>query len=97
MEHLFQAKTVQRMELNVLSTLGWRLRSITPFTFLEKAINHLNLTSKLKASLLSRASELLLASLAGNSLSKTTNHPFKFPLLNSSTFEHTYIFFYLDP
>ena len=69
MEHLFQAKTVQRMELNVLSALGWRLRSITPFTFLEKAINHLNLNSKLKSSLLFRSSELLLASLAGISLS----------------------------
>ena len=67
MEHLFQAKTVQRMELNVLSSLGWRLRSITSYTFVEKGINHLpDLNQNLKSSLMVRASELLLATLAGN-------------------------------
>ena len=67
MEHLFQPKTVQRMELNVLSSLGWRLRSITSYTFVEKGINHLpDLNQNLKSSLMVRASELLLATLAGN-------------------------------
>jgi hypothetical protein len=65
LDHLFQPKTVQRMELNVLSALGWRLRSITSYTFLEKVVNHLaSLNQKIKTSLMVRASELLLATLA---------------------------------
>lgn len=64
MEHLFQAKTVQRMELIVLSALGWRLRSVTPFAFVEKAINRFDLSQPLKCSLMARVSELLLATFA---------------------------------
>ncbi|KAK1396037.1 Cyclin-D4-1 like [Heracleum sosnowskyi] len=32
---LFEAKTIQRMELIVLSTLKWRMQSITPFSFID--------------------------------------------------------------
>ncbi|KAH9690485.1 Cyclin N-terminal domain-containing protein [Citrus sinensis] len=32
---LFEAKTIQRMELLVLSTLKWRMQAITPFSFLD--------------------------------------------------------------
>ncbi|KAL1817628.1 hypothetical protein ACET3Z_020202 [Daucus carota] len=32
---LFEAKTIQRMELLVLSTLKWRMQSITPFSFID--------------------------------------------------------------
>ncbi|WJX34890.1 hypothetical protein P8452_22956 [Trifolium repens] len=32
---VFEAKTIQRMELLVLSTLKWRMQSITPFSFIE--------------------------------------------------------------
>lgn len=60
LEHLFQAKTVQRMELNVLSAIRWRLRCVTPFAFAEKAINFLDIRQHLKSSLLIRVSELIL-------------------------------------
>ncbi|XP_078432802.1 cyclin-D4-1-like [Wolffia australiana] len=32
---VFEAKTIQRMELLVLSTLQWRMQAITPFSFLD--------------------------------------------------------------
>ncbi|KAH9310188.1 hypothetical protein KI387_038099, partial [Taxus chinensis] len=32
---IFEAQTIQRMEDLVLSTLGWRLRPVTPFSFIE--------------------------------------------------------------
>ncbi|XAR53415.1 hypothetical protein NMG60_11021960 [Bertholletia excelsa] len=31
----FDAQSVQRMELHILATLNWRMRSITPFSFLH--------------------------------------------------------------
>lgn len=64
MEHLFQPKTVQRMELNVLSAIGWRLRCVTPFAFAEKAINQFDTSQQLKSSLMVRVAELLLGALA---------------------------------
>ncbi|KAF6144713.1 hypothetical protein GIB67_017732 [Kingdonia uniflora] len=32
---IFEAKTIQRMELLVLSILKWRMRVVTPFTFMD--------------------------------------------------------------
>jgi len=39
---IFEAKTIQRMELLVLSTLKWRMQSITPFTFLDYFLYKIN-------------------------------------------------------
>lgn len=39
---LFEAKTIQRMELLVLSTLKWRMQAITPFTFLDYFLCKIN-------------------------------------------------------
>ncbi|XP_073002377.1 cyclin-D3-2-like [Typha latifolia] len=33
--HVFESKTVRRMELLVLSTLGWRLNPVTPLSFIH--------------------------------------------------------------
>lgn len=38
---VFEPKTVQRMELRVLSILNWRLHSVTPFDFLHCFISNL--------------------------------------------------------
>ncbi|XP_050261812.1 cyclin-D1-1-like [Quercus robur] len=45
-KYVFEPKTVQRMELRVLSFLNWRLRSVTPFDFLPHFISNLPSTSK---------------------------------------------------
>ncbi|WOL01119.1 hypothetical protein Cni_G09833 [Canna indica] len=34
-KHVFDAKTIQRMELLVLSTLKWRMQVVTPFSFIH--------------------------------------------------------------
>ncbi|RDX91703.1 Cyclin-D3-1 [Mucuna pruriens] len=39
---IFEAKTIQRMELLVLSTLKWRMQAITPFTFLDYFLCKIN-------------------------------------------------------
>ncbi|KAI3806694.1 hypothetical protein L1987_22608 [Smallanthus sonchifolius] len=39
---VFEAKTIQRMELIVLSTLKWRMQSVTPFSFIDSFIRKLN-------------------------------------------------------
>ncbi|KAF7811092.1 cyclin-D4-1-like isoform X1 [Senna tora] len=67
---IFEPITVQRMELHVLSTLKWRLRSVTPFDylhyFISKLTNHPPSSSESDPKpesmtrLLSRASRLLL-------------------------------------
>ncbi|PRQ22654.1 putative cyclin B3, G2/mitotic-specific [Rosa chinensis] len=44
---VFEPKTVQRMELLVMSSLNWRLRSVTPFDFLPHFISKLPASSPL--------------------------------------------------
>ncbi|KAK8291044.1 hypothetical protein V6Z12_D06G036700 [Gossypium hirsutum] len=39
---VFEAKTIQRMELLVLSTLNWRMQAITPFSFIDYFLYKLN-------------------------------------------------------
>ncbi|ONK64762.1 uncharacterized protein A4U43_C07F29650 [Asparagus officinalis] len=34
-EHIFDSNTIQRMELLILSTLEWRMNSVTPFAYLS--------------------------------------------------------------
>lgn len=40
-QYVFEPKTVQRMELWVMSILNWRLRAVTPFDFLHHFISDL--------------------------------------------------------
>ncbi|XP_023746613.1 cyclin-D4-1 [Lactuca sativa] len=39
---VFEPKTIQRMELVVLSTLKWRMQSVTPFSFIDSFIGKLD-------------------------------------------------------
>ncbi|ONH91963.1 hypothetical protein PRUPE_8G146700 [Prunus persica] len=56
---VFEPRTVQRMELRVMTILNWRLRSITPFDFLHHFIA--NLPSSSSSSLFSASSDLILS------------------------------------
>lgn len=51
---VFEPRTVQRMELWVMSILNWRLRSLTPFDFLDYFISRLPSSSTPKSQLYSR-------------------------------------------
>ncbi|KAK4276867.1 hypothetical protein QN277_014969 [Acacia crassicarpa] len=39
---IFEARTIQRMELLILSTLKWRMQAISPFSFIEHFISKIN-------------------------------------------------------
>ncbi|KAF9620730.1 hypothetical protein IFM89_014251 [Coptis chinensis] len=39
---VFEARTIQRMELVVLSTLKWRMQAVTPFSFIDYFLHKIN-------------------------------------------------------
>lgn len=65
-KQIFEPKTVQRMELLVLSVLEWRLRSVTPFEFLTVFACKVYPTGAWNGYLASQASDIILASVSGS-------------------------------
>ncbi|KAJ7569911.1 hypothetical protein O6H91_01G099800 [Diphasiastrum complanatum] len=59
LEHSFQPRTVQRMELAVLSALKWRMSSVTVFSYLDDLLQRLSLSRCLHKSILIRVTELV--------------------------------------
>ncbi|KAL1298975.1 hypothetical protein HN51_043284 [Arachis hypogaea] len=60
---IFEAQTIQRMEAIVLGTLQWRMRSITPFSFIPFFINLLGINDpSFNQVLKDRASQIILKS-----------------------------------
>ncbi|KAF6172129.1 hypothetical protein GIB67_029547 [Kingdonia uniflora] len=57
---IFEAKTIQRTELLVLSTLKWRMRVVTPFTFMDYFFCKNNDDLPPPSSQISRLVELIL-------------------------------------
>lgn len=57
---VFQSKTVQRMELLVLSTLEWKMNPVTPFSFLDFIARRLGLMNCLCLEFLRRCEKVLL-------------------------------------
>ncbi|XP_027332943.1 cyclin-D4-1-like [Abrus precatorius] len=41
-KYVFEAKTIQRMELLIMSTLRWRMQAITPFSFIDYFLCKIN-------------------------------------------------------
>ncbi|KAA8545833.1 hypothetical protein F0562_020716 [Nyssa sinensis] len=63
-KYVFEAKTIQRMELLVLSTLQWRMNPVTPLSFLDHIIRRLGLKTHLHWEFLRRCEALLLSVVA---------------------------------
>ncbi|XVF39611.1 hypothetical protein PTKIN_Ptkin01aG0047600 [Pterospermum kingtungense] len=62
---VFEARTIQRMELLVLSTLSWRMQAITPFSFIDYFLYKLNDNKiPLRSSIL-RSIELISSTIKG--------------------------------
>ncbi|MED6134124.1 hypothetical protein PIB30_034439 [Stylosanthes scabra] len=80
---VFHPKTLQRMELCLMSNLKWTLRSVTPFHYLHCYFTNLPSSSSSfnRVQLLSAASHLILATTRGN-----VNLPFFY------LFPHTFLF-----
>ncbi|XP_019422651.1 PREDICTED: cyclin-D3-1-like isoform X2 [Lupinus angustifolius] len=61
---LFEAKSIQRMELLVLSTLKWRMNPVTPISFIEHFVRRFGLKSPLHWEFLRRSERVLLSVIA---------------------------------
>ena len=67
-DYQFDNKVIQRMELLVLGTLEWRMDSITPFSYLHYFIIKFYGESEPRPKgLISKALELIVATIKGNS------------------------------
>ncbi|XP_059636883.1 cyclin-D3-1-like [Cornus florida] len=59
--YVFEAKTIQRMEILVLSTLQWKMNPVTPISFLDFMTRRLGLKSHLCCEFLKRCECLTLS------------------------------------
>ncbi|XP_006659503.2 cyclin-D4-2-like [Oryza brachyantha] len=62
---VFEAKTIQRMELLVLSTLNWRMQAVTPFSYIDYFLRKLNGGNAAPRSWLVQSWELILCIATG--------------------------------
>ncbi|KAK6924013.1 Cyclin, C-terminal domain [Dillenia turbinata] len=60
-KYLFEAKTIQRMELLVLSTLKWKMHPVTPLSYFEHIVRRIGLKTHLHWEFLRRCEHLLLS------------------------------------
>ncbi|XAR48041.1 hypothetical protein NMG60_11030740 [Bertholletia excelsa] len=65
---IFEPRTIRRMELLVLRVLDWRLRSITPFSFIGYFAYKLDPTGSFSGFLISRATQIILSNIRETSL-----------------------------
>ncbi|XP_027362246.1 cyclin-D3-2-like [Abrus precatorius] len=61
---VFEPKTIQRMELLVLSTLKWKMNPVTPISFFQHLVTRLGLKSHLHWEFLCRCERVLLSVIA---------------------------------
>ncbi|CAN1848442.1 CYCD4-1, partial [Linum perenne] len=66
-KYVFEARTIQRMELLILSKLGWRMQAITPFSFLDNFFNRIMMNNgeTPSTSLITLSIQLILATIKG--------------------------------
>ncbi|KAH7288456.1 hypothetical protein KP509_31G027000 [Ceratopteris richardii] len=62
-ECVFEPRTIQRMELLVLSTLEWRMSSVTPFAYIDYLVRSIDLDCSFHCALFSRVTELILCAI----------------------------------
>jgi len=72
-KYVFEAKTIQKMELLVLSTLEWKMNPVTPLSFLDHIIRRLGLKNHLHWEFLRRCERLLLSLLSGKNKNRAFN------------------------
>ncbi|KAF5784619.1 putative Cyclin-like superfamily [Helianthus annuus] len=64
-KYVFEAKTIQKMELLVLTTLKWRMQTVTPFSFIDAFIGKLDCGQPISRALISRSTQLILCLING--------------------------------
>ncbi|XP_051150072.1 cyclin-D3-1-like isoform X2 [Andrographis paniculata] len=60
-QYVFDSRTIQRMELLILSTLKWRMNPVTPLSFLECIVRGFDLESHFCGKFMRRSKSLLLS------------------------------------
>ncbi|KAF5961360.1 hypothetical protein HYC85_002569 [Camellia sinensis] len=60
---VFEAKTIQRMELLVLSTLQWKMNPVTPLSFVDHIVRRFGFKTNLHLEFLWRCERLLLSAI----------------------------------
>lgn len=63
-KYVFEAKTIQRMELLVLSTLNWKMNPVTPLSFIDHIVRRLGLKTHMHWDFLRRCERLILSVIA---------------------------------
>lgn len=64
-KYVFEARTIQRMELLVLSTLRWRMQAVTPFSFIDYFLCKINGEQTPIRTSISRSIQLILCTIKG--------------------------------
>ncbi|KAM7523793.1 hypothetical protein LguiA_013695 [Lonicera macranthoides] len=64
-DFVFDSKTIKRMELLVLSSLEWRMRAYTPFSFIDYFLTKMNNDQLPSEPLIHRSSQLILSTIRG--------------------------------
>lgn len=62
---VFEAKTIQRMEILILSTLQWKMNPVTPLSFIDYVTRRLGLKNHSCWEFLRRCERLLLSVISG--------------------------------
>ncbi|KAD4888627.1 hypothetical protein E3N88_20700 [Mikania micrantha] len=62
--YVFEAKTIQKMEILILSTLQWRMNPVTPISYLDYITRRLGLKDKLSSEFIKRFECLILCLLS---------------------------------
>lgn len=65
MKHIFDAETIERMEVFVMRSLNWRMRAVTPFSYISFFADKFNEGNPLTSKCVSRCTELILGTLKG--------------------------------
>ncbi|PIN25367.1 G1/S-specific cyclin D [Handroanthus impetiginosus] len=60
-KYVFEAKTIQRMELLVLSTLQWKMNPVTPISFFDHIVRRFELVANVHWEFLKRCESILLS------------------------------------
>ncbi|XP_028769399.1 cyclin-D4-1-like [Neltuma alba] len=64
-KYVFEAKTIERMELLVLSTLRWKMHALTPCSFIDYFLNKLTTGKHPTNSSISRSIQLIVGTIRG--------------------------------
>ncbi|WOL08762.1 cyclin-D4-1-like [Canna indica] len=67
-KYIFEARTIQRMELLVLSTLKWRMQAVTPFSYINFFIRKFSVGNVAAKVAVSQSIQLILSIIGGTNL-----------------------------